>query len=117
MKGQVRGAVTMTSLIVAVLLAVVTDGWPDAVHCNAPGPRFLKYCDAYADATCCSRQDDQRALRRAAPLYTGQFSARCKEITAQMACSVCDPRVGMKKVDAVCQVIPFYRCPMLFVDC
>ncbi|SPR01035.1 unnamed protein product (mitochondrion) [Plasmodiophora brassicae] len=103
----------MTSLIVAVLLAVVTDGWPDAVHCNAPGPRFLKYCDAYADATCCSRQDDQRALRRAAPLYTGQFSARCKEITAQMACSVCDPRVGMKKVDAVCQS----RCDDWYESC
>ncbi|CAL8464832.1 g4367 [Coccomyxa elongata] len=71
---------------------------------NYPAPADLPFCKQYSKCTCCKRKHAQAfGLRVQSSLDGASLSPECMEMTAMLACRLCDPEVGVGQKLAVCQ--------------
>ncbi|BDA50426.1 hypothetical protein COCOBI_16-1020 [Coccomyxa sp. Obi] len=69
-----------------------------------PAPADLPFCKQYSKCTCCKKKHAQVfGLRVQSSVDGASLSPECMEMTAMLACRLCDPEVGVGQKPAVCQ--------------
>eukprot|EP00483_Globobulimina_turgida_P012242 UN12264 len=65
--------------------------------------RELSYCKYYRGETCCNNTHTDRIIKNIYGYHEKSVSSDCRDVSLNIGCSPCDPRIGTNQIKGICQ--------------
>eukprot|EP01084_Bolivina_argentea_P002964 5546_1 len=63
----------------------------------------LSYCQYYRGETCCNKTHTDKIIKYIYAFHEPSVSSDCRDVSLNIGCSPCDPRVGTNQIKGICQ--------------